>query len=392
MKILVLGAGMYVTGRNGAGVGTILSSLAESSKSIQIDEVLIAARKPENDDLVENAANRINGLLGTSLKVSFKTISGNDSAEDFRFLCASDDFDCVILCVPDHLHFRYAEQAVLNGLHTLLVKPFVPTRAEADRLVTLAKEKAVHCVVEFHKRFDESNLYAKKVVTEGSLGKLQYISVAYSQKISIPTETFEAWSNQTNIFQYLGVHYVDLIYFLSGYLPVRAMAVGTMGALSASGIETFDSVHAQIVWHRPENDKDWFVSQLNTNWIDPVSTSAMSDQTFTIVGTSGRIDCDQKNRGIELVTEKTGVQAVNPYFSEYLPGPDGALAFGGYGHKSINLFLADVESLQAGDLTPDDLVDCRPSFLQSRVSTAVIEAVNMSLTSDFGWVEIDAFS
>ena len=38
MKILIIGAGMYVTGRDNTGVGTILSSIAESSKNINIEK------------------------------------------------------------------------------------------------------------------------------------------------------------------------------------------------------------------------------------------------------------------------------------------------------------------------------------------------------------------
>ena len=48
MKILVLGAGMYVTGRNNSGNGTVLSSLVQLSKQLTISEIVIVARKPKN--------------------------------------------------------------------------------------------------------------------------------------------------------------------------------------------------------------------------------------------------------------------------------------------------------------------------------------------------------
>ena len=41
MKILIIGAGMYVTGRDNTGVGTILSSIAESSKNINIENISV---------------------------------------------------------------------------------------------------------------------------------------------------------------------------------------------------------------------------------------------------------------------------------------------------------------------------------------------------------------
>lgn len=48
MKILVLGSGMYVTGRGGTGPGTVLSALAETSKSLSMEEVVVIARSANN--------------------------------------------------------------------------------------------------------------------------------------------------------------------------------------------------------------------------------------------------------------------------------------------------------------------------------------------------------
>jgi len=45
MKILILGAGMYVTGRNQSGNGTVLSSLIQLSKKVLINEIVIIAKK-----------------------------------------------------------------------------------------------------------------------------------------------------------------------------------------------------------------------------------------------------------------------------------------------------------------------------------------------------------
>jgi glutamyl-tRNA reductase len=59
MKILVVGAGMYVTGRHGTGVGTILASLAEASRHQTVDEVLVVARSPDNAKHVADAVQRI---------------------------------------------------------------------------------------------------------------------------------------------------------------------------------------------------------------------------------------------------------------------------------------------------------------------------------------------
>ncbi len=169
-----------------------------------------------------------------------------------------------------------------------------------------------------------------------------YGIVEYSQRITIPTVVFKGWVEQTNIFQYLGCHYVDLFYFLTGLQPIAVMAVGTRGALWRRGIKTFDSVHTHILWAEPGAAAHTFTTQLVISWIDPTTTSALSDQRIKIIGEKGRIELDQKNRGIELVTEESAVQHPNPYFAEFLRGDAGALEFSGYGYKSIACFLRDV--------------------------------------------------
>lgn len=388
MRVLVLGAGMYVTGRQGSGPGTILSSLAETSRSLPISEVTVAAPNPGNEEVVAEAIARINATIGTGLKAGFRRLGGDASAA-LTALCSETRYDCAIVSTPDHLHFGHASAILEQGLHCLVVKPLTPTLEQSRQLVRLQEARGLYGAVEFHKRFDETNLYIKKALAEGKLGKLLYFTVDYSQKISIPTITFAAWSSKTNIFQYLGVHYVDLIHFLTGFLPVRAMAVGTEGVLAQRGLSTFDSVHACVLWKNPADESDRFVSQFATNWIDPVCTSAMSDQKYKVVGTRGRIECDQKNRGVELVQEELGIQHVNPYFSDYLPDENGNLRYGGYGHTSINLFLQDVAALQQGTTTVAVLEKSRPTFRRSLVATAVVDAVNDSLSHQARWVDVD---
>jgi predicted dehydrogenase len=389
MRVLVIGAGMYVTGRGNTGPGTVLSSLAEASKMLNIEEVVVASKSPQSAIAVKEATDRINKTIGSNLKVRHRRIAG-DPEKEIKTLCGETQFDCAVVSVPDHIHFPFTHELLQGGVHCLVVKPLTPTLAEARELVALQQEQRLYGAVEFHKRFDESNLYIKRAISENRLGKLLYFTVDYSQRIDIPTATFKEWSEKTNIFQYLGVHYVDLIYFLTGFLPIKATAVGTTGILKQKGIDTFDSVHATILWKNPENEADWFASQFSTNWIDPVTTSALSDQKYKVIGTTGRIECDQKNRGIEVVQEMNGIQQINPYFSEYLPDENGKLKFGGYGYKSISRFVLDVADIQNNKTTIDHLEQNRPTFKQSLVSTAVVDAINQSLKDNFSWREIRA--
>jgi len=62
---------MYVTGRNGTGTGTILSSLAQSSKAMDIEEVLVVSKSKSSEAQVVEAMYRINTKLKSNLSVRF---------------------------------------------------------------------------------------------------------------------------------------------------------------------------------------------------------------------------------------------------------------------------------------------------------------------------------
>jgi predicted dehydrogenase len=386
VNILVVGAGMYVTGRGTTGIGTVLPALAQISRQVAIEQVTVVATNGSNSALIESLTHRLNDSLGTALRVQYRSIRGSIDETILDL-----PIDCAIVCVPDHLHFQIADALMRRHIHCLIVKPLVPTLDEARSLLRLQRANGLHCAVEFHKRFDEQNLVVRKMLREGRLGRPLYMVVAYSQRISIPLETFQTWASQTNIFQYLGVHYVDLIYFLTGLIPIRVSAVGTRGVLDAKGIQTWDSVHATIVWRRGESPEE-MVTQLAIGWVDPPGTSALSDQKFLLVGSEGRMDLDQKDRGVTLVTAGGGIETVNPYFSMLLADAFGTTTFQGYGFKSIERYVLDVCDVMAKRVAPKSIEATRPSLEQALVSTATVEAVNRSLLLDGAWSTIDVAS
>jgi len=383
LNILVVGAGMYVTGRGTTGLGTVLPALAQISRKVAIGKVIVVATRSENAALVLSVTARINQTLGTSLQVEYRAIHGSlgETIQDLSV-------DCAMICVPDHLHFEVADALMRRNIHCLIVKPLVPTAVEARSLISLQNANELHCAVEFHKRFDEQNLVVRKLLQQGRLGRPLYMVVAYSQRIGIPLETFRTWASRTNIFQYLGVHYVDLIYFLTGLTPIRVSAVGTRGVLDSRGVNTWDAILATIVW-RGVGSSDEMVTQLAIGWVDPPGTSALSDQRFLLVGSEGRMDLDQKDRGVTLVTATGGIETVNPYFSMVLDDCNGTATFQGYGFKSIERYVLDVCDVIAGRVSSKLLQVTRSSLQQALVSTCVVEAANRSLELNGEWSTVD---
>jgi len=378
MRILILGSGMYVTGKGQSKTGTILSSIIQSSKKLAITDIVIVSYSANSEMHTLESADYTNSILGTSVPVSFQFLSDKEPDWIQNFL-VQNNFGATVVSLPDHLHFEYTKLTLEHKIPTLVVKPLTPTYDEGIELLKISKQNNTYCAVEFHKRWDESNLYLKSSVLQKKLGEVLYFDVNYSQKVIIPSVQFKDWAAKTNIFQYLGVHYVDLIYFITGKKPKSLSVYGTKKKLVSMGIDTWDSVHVSSVWGDPNSTENDFYAHFNLNWIDSNNTTAMSDQRISLIGTEGRIDCNQKNRGVEEVTNSGGAQSINPYFSSWLADDEHTQQLNGYGYQSIHSFICDVDNLRNGKVTIEKLNVLRPGIEQSLVSTKFIDLVTQQL-------------
>lgn len=392
LHVLVIGAGMYTSGRGTAGYGTILPALYEGWRQGLVAQITIVARDWRKRDEVLQKAQALGQLMGLDVPVEYFPQGDESGPDPYLGLIATGHYDCAVVAIPDHLHFEVISSLLRRHLHCLVVKPLVPHLHQLDQLLALQAQAGVYGAVDFHKRFDETNLRIRKMLSESAIGDVLYVLVEYSQRRTIPLEHFRAWSELTNIFQYLGVHYADLIYFLTGALPVRLTATGQRNLLPLQGVETYDAIQALIEWKLPGTEK-CFTSAILTNWIDPQVTTAMSDQKIKLIGTAGRIECDQKERGLKLISDRCGIEDINPYFSDLRYHVEGhVLEFRGYGFETLMQFVRDCYALKQGTQRWDALRGLRATFQDARVSTAVIEAVNASLAGGGAWVRLNPSS
>jgi D-galacturonate reductase len=378
LPVLVIGAGMYVSGRGTSGFGTVMPTLLAAQRRGEVGEIHIAATSAESIRLLSDKYHALCRLLDWSGRVFLYPEQGQDALAYRQALARIPRPAAAIISVPDHLHHAITLDVIAAGLHPLVVKPLTPTLAEAVALIAALKKGNLYGAVEFHKRFDEANRLIRQAVRENRLGTLRQVDVAYSQRRRI-RDVFSAWVDRTNIFQYLGVHYADLVHYISGAHPLRIMAIA----------QGSDAIHTVAEWETP-GSQALFTSAITTHWIDPNSTSAMSDQKITLIGSQGRIDSDQKNRGLQLVTEAGGIEDINPYFSQFYGDDDGRMAIHGYGPASIRRFIADVHDIVAGRRSPAELTLLRPSFESALAATTVVEGVNRSLAEGSRWIMASA--
>ena len=385
IDVLVVGGGMYVTGRGTSTYGTILPALLEARRAGQVGRIILGTT---SSDTAASSLDRLRELAGKMAvevdSVAFPAAGRNGQA--YMEAVAACTPQAVIVSVPDHLHAEIGVPLIESGLHCLMVKPMATSMAEARALAYAARAAGVVAQVEFHKRLDESNILLRDTIRSGRIGKPLYAVIEYSQQKRIPRDIFRAWAARSNVFQYLGVHYVDLLYYVTQYRPLRVTAWGQHGYLKENGLDTWDAIQVVIEWETGQADK--FVSTHITNWVDPDETSAVSDQKINVVGTHGRYQADQKHRGVQQVLDGKGMQDINPYFSTIYGGVGEPQRFSGYGIASVRQFITDVLAFRAGECDLAYLNAARPSFEAGLISTAVVEAAAQSLKQNSKPVEI----
>ena len=387
MNIVVIGTGMYVSGRRTDGYGTILPAVLEYKRAGgDVNEVhLIGTNRVHTFEAQAKAEDL---MLRTGISVNLKTYPDDVEKDPDAYKKVLEKITssaCAIVAVPDHLHFEITRSCLEAGFHTLVVKPLTPTVKEAVKLIKLAESKNLYGAVEFHKRWDRQNLLLRDSFKSGQLGELLYTWTEYSQRKSIPTQIFKSWVEK--IFQYLGVHYVDIIRFITCAVPKRVMAIGQKNWLIKQGINNYDSIQCIIEWQL-SNGKT-FSQTLLVNWVDPDSTTAMSDQKLKFVGTNGRFEGDQKNRGISFIYDNKHVIVPNPDFCQPYGVETGAVHYQGYGIDSVVTFLHDVHAITNGKNTPSDFEGLRPTFAEGLYSTAVVGAAGKSLAADGEWQQVE---
>ena len=385
-NVLVIGTGMYAVGRGTDSHGTILPAIFGWKRDNPRGQIFVAGTSAEGVSVARSKIGELQNLMGVSPSIRY--FPEGESTNPQAYVDAIREMPrpgCAIISTPDDLHRQMAEATIRAGLHTLVVKPLAPTLQEVRELVDLQDRCGVYCAVEFHKRYDYANLKLRDAIASRAIGDPLYSIVLYSQKKSIPMTQFRKWAERTTIFQYLGIHYIDVMYFATRARPLRAMAIGQKNWLCAHGLDTYDSVQGVIEWQMPSGSR--FSQVILTNWIDPESNSAMSEQSITVVGTKGRVESEQKDRGYKTVTDERGVQHTNPYFTSAYQF-DGRTEYRGYGIDSVRTFLDDAFHVQQGQVRIADLEGKRPTFRESLVPTAVLEATGKSLKRNGEWIDV----
>lgn len=93
----------------------------------------------------------------------------------YEELCQSDAVDIVYIAVYNQGHYAAAKQALVNGKHVLLEKPFTMTVAQAKELYTLAKERRLFLMEAQKALFLPITNQVRQVIEQGGIGRIRWV-------------------------------------------------------------------------------------------------------------------------------------------------------------------------------------------------------------------------
>ncbi|MBN1419909.1 MAG: Gfo/Idh/MocA family oxidoreductase [Planctomycetes bacterium] len=290
---------------------------------------------------------------------------------DAREMLRRADLDAVVVATPDHAHTAIAMAAIEAGKHVLVEKPLAMSTAECRGLADAARRHRVRLVTDFHKRFDPAHQDARDRIRDGQVGELQ-MGIAWMQDvISVPAGGFfrSDLAARSSPNWFLGVHFYDLLRFLTELEPAEVRATGYRQVLPARGIDTYDAIKADVVMASGAS------VSFNLSWNLPDAAPILTRQGIYLQFTCGDIDINSSERGYAVTTNER-YRFVNPLF---LRKTERGLL--GYGIESIGEHLMEFRTLGGpeGDARYDALERERPSGLDGLWATAMAEAVDRSL-------------
>ncbi|HHX38506.1 MAG TPA: Gfo/Idh/MocA family oxidoreductase [Armatimonadetes bacterium] len=308
----------------------------------------------------------------------------------------------VVVAVPDQFHYDTVMEALRNDQHVLCVKPLVLKYTQTVEIEKLAYEKGLFVGVEYHKRFDRRALIARRRYELGQFGEFIMGEARLIEPYYYRHSNFQNWftTDKTDPFVYIGCHYVDLVYFITGIKPVEVSVSGVKGKFP-NGNEGFLWSSGRV---RFENGAILTV----TNGLGYPDDGAGSNEQGLVMyfegdDRSGYLEHDDQFRGvIHSFLEGIGpggsrYNYVNPDFFQFAAWEGAGYKPVGYGPDSVSATLNmihNIESEVAG-MDPEASLQRRRAIIRevdekgliatpanSYINELVVEAARMSILRD----------
>ncbi|HUV40806.1 MAG TPA: Gfo/Idh/MocA family oxidoreductase [Sedimentisphaerales bacterium] len=254
----------------------------------------------------------------------------------------------VVVAVPDQLHYMVINAALESHQHICCVKPLVLKYAQAVEIEKTAYEKGLIVGVEYHKRLDDRALMARQLYREGKFGEFRIGHAEMNEPYYYRNSNFQNWCTCENsdMFTYVGCHYVDQVHFITALLPKAVSVYGIIDKYP-NGREGYLWTDGRVFW---ENNACLHVTNIMGYPDEGPGGNFQGIRMYCAgEGKSGMLVHNDQYRGVEHCYIEKGSDSGDTYYAEPSPdyfkyvnlGPDGLTPVG-YGYRSIEYIVKNI--------------------------------------------------
>ena len=395
-EVLIVGAGMIVHDQ-------LLPSLFHLQRLGRIGGISVCAQHGRSIHALRAAADLAEAFPGQTFR-GFPEGGDPGHPQPDLFREAIDHLppgNIVVAAVPDQLHFEVVMTALGHGQHVCAVKPLVLKHAQAVEIADEAYRRGLAVGVEYHKRFDDRSLMARRKYREGWFGEFRLGTARLFEKWYYRHSNFQNWmtTGNSDAFTYIGCHYVDLVHFITGLLPVAVSVYGVRDRFP-NGNEGFLWTDARVIW----NNGACLNVQNGLGFPDDApGTNTQGMMLYCSGGDKGALVAhSDQYRGVQYsYTRKADEPGAtiyaepSPDYFQYVDLGGEGLTPVGYGYRSIEHIVSNIIRLESepedrrGALLDEfDRAGIMATPANSSYNEKVIEAARRSILAGGRQVEI----
>jgi predicted dehydrogenase len=215
-------------------------------------------------------------------------------------LMRSTEIDAIAVVTPVWTHYELAKQAMLNGKHVFIEKPFTSTSQQGEELINLAEQKNLTIMVDHTFLFTGAVRKIKQLVDDNALGKLYYYD---STRVNLGL-----FQHDVNVLWDLAPHDLSIIDHVIGREPEAIVATGEAHVNKLADV-------AYLTLYYPEK----VIAHVCVNWLSPVKVRS------TLIGGEKKmlvwndLEVDEKikiyDRGVNITAQEGVYEAMVSYRS-----------------------------------------------------------------------------
>jgi D-galacturonate reductase len=258
----------------------------------------------------------------------------------------------VVVAVPDQLHYAVLKVALEHNQHVLCVKPLVLDYQQALEIEEEAHAKGLFIGIEYHKRLDDRALIARKRWVKGEFGEFRFGWAHLIEPWYYRDSNFQNWCTceNTDMFTYIGCHYVDLVTFITGLKPVSVSVYGIVDQYP-NGNDGYLWTDGRVIF-----ENGGVLTTFNAIGY-PNEAPGGNSQGMVLYGQNGLerstiINHSDQDRGVKhsIASGDKVYHETNPDFMQYVPFSGNGCRPVGYGFRSVEFIVNEAIRVEsAGD-------------------------------------------